>query len=295
MNLSMNRRGFTRADLSVAVVAAVAAVGLLLPACSSSISTSQNAESEKNIKDLAQSAEHLKEMGRALRDVAARTDGLQPNAVGNFPSTAGVYGTIFCNILTDIEEGEVFKKYRADFTKTPSTVAIKMFRAPADPSNPGDNALCSYASNAAVFGVGEKDGTRAPNGGFARYPAMFNIKGTSNTIIFFEHFAQPVVDAGGTTVSNYWYSPSTALYGNAWNQPTGSVKAPQFDLSYKGPDPYPDNATAHGFVKDSLVVGLADGSARTLTKKVTEGGGRAWLWACTLVTPIANAPRPEGW
>jgi hypothetical protein len=293
--MTKNRRGFTRADLSVAVVTAVAAVGLLLPACSSSISTSQNAESEKNIKDLAQSTNNLKQMGIALHNIAARTDGLQPNAVGNFPSTAGIYGTIFCQILPDIEEDKVYAKHRADFAKTPSSVAIKTFRAPADPSNPGDSALCSYACNAAVFGVAEKDSQRPPNGGFARFPAMFNIKGTSNTIIFFEHFAQPVVDAGGTTVANYWYSPSTALYGNAFNQPTGSVKAPQFDLSYKGPDPYPDNATAHGFVKDSLVVGLADGSARTLSKKVTEGGGRAWLWACTLVTPIANAPRPEGW
>src|SRR5947208_14297196 len=66
---------------------------------------------------------------------------------------------------------------------------VKIYCAPGDTSNPGTGTLLtSYSANGAVFGL--------QSGGTARFPALFNAKGTTNVVIFHERFAQPQPLAG---------------------------------------------------------------------------------------------------
>jgi hypothetical protein len=62
------------------------------------------------------------------------------------------------------------------------------------------------------------------------------------------------------------------------------------------------NDTAHAFTSSSLQVGLADGSARTITAGVRRifgyGDGRTatvWAWACSFNSELAKAETPAGW
>jgi hypothetical protein len=324
MSRSACRRGFTRIDLSVALAIGLACISLLIPACGKAVNTEKEKEDEQNVKEIgqgahqmfdqmpgnhrirvsaarSQSSNNLKQIGIGANSLATTTDGRLPPAVGTFPGANGPNATVFYHLLPFIEQQNYYNLYQMDPTKIPETAVIRTYCSPLDPSNDCKAALCSYAANAAVFGM--------MNGGSARFPASFNVKGTSNTILFFEHYARPVVKADGTTVSNYWYSPSTALYTgaldfgnpNAWQ----AIKNPQFNVPYDGDDPRPDNGTAHGFVTDKLLAGLADGSVRVLTKDVTKlvslpvGNERLraspWQWACCVQGPLGAAPPPEGW
>jgi hypothetical protein len=144
-----------------------------------------------------QSTNNLKQMGIGLHGLATRTEGLWPPAVGAWPGGQGPKSTIFFHILPDIEQINVYNQFQKDPTKIPDSIVIKTYVSPSDPSNDGKSALCSYASNGAIFAT--------VDGGSCRYPAMFNAKGTSNTILFFEHYARPAANADGSTLSNYWY------------------------------------------------------------------------------------------
>ncbi len=208
----------------------------------------------------------------------------------------------------DIEQGNLFVKYNAPNTVVPSQTAttcesVKTYCAPLDASNPGTSAtigLTSYASNAAVFGVSD--------GGTARYPAQFNAKGTSNTVIFFERFASTGTPTPNTI--HYWRTANA----NVLNlPPTNYVYAPYISGFMRIPDPTfgltfnsvpaARDATAHAFTSSSFQAGLADGSARSCTTAVTgsfpvagvPGGATIWSWACIVNGPIGNAPTPSGW
>jgi hypothetical protein len=323
MNGPEYRRGFTRIDLSVGLVIALACLSVLLPACSKSANTERQKEDEDNLRELGEgthkmfdqmpgnhrirvaaartaSTSNLKQMGISVENIASVYNGLLPPATGQFPAN-GPDSTIFFHMLPYIEQNNAYQAYRDNPKAIPDSMAIKVFCSPCDPSIDAKSALCSYAANAAVFGT--------TNGGSTRYPAQFLNKGTSNTILFVEHYAKPVVNADGGTVSNYWYSPSTALYPaagnfqnpNAWQ----AIKNAQFDVPYDGDDPRPDNSTAQGFLTKTMTVGLADGSTRVLTKDVTKivtfpvGNDRlrasAWQWACCVSGTLNDAPTPEGW
>ena len=61
--------------------------------------------------------------------------------------------------------------------------------------------------------------------------------------------------------------------------------------------------TATAFTSAGVLVGIADGSVRTVSQGITTTGGVAnfptvsvWTWACVGPTnPIAAAPSPAGW
>jgi hypothetical protein len=321
--MNISRRGFTRIDLSVAVVLVFACLSVLLPACSKAVNTEREKENENNLKDIgqathkmfdqmpgnlgvrvaaarAQSTNNLKQMILGVLTLSDAHGGRLPPATGQFPAN-GPDSSIFFHLLPYVEQNNVYVLHKDNAKAIPETMAIKLFCSPCDPSNPAKNALCSYASNGAVFG--------ATNGGSTRFPAQFAQKGTSHTILFFEHYAQPVVNADGGTVSNYWYSPSTALYTAAANfqNPDAwkAIKNPQFDVPYDGDDPRPDNTTAHGFISNSMTVGMGDGSTRVVTRAVTKLGtypvgnerlrASTWQWACNLSGPLSGAVPPMDW
>jgi prepilin-type N-terminal cleavage/methylation domain-containing protein len=295
LRASSRRKGFTLIELLVVIAIIAVLIGLLLPAV----------QKVREAAARSQSTNNLKQMGIAMHGIASRTDGLLPNSVGNFPSTAGVYGSMFGHMLTDIEQDNIYRTYSGNFGAVPTTMTVKTFCAPLDPSNPGINTyLTSYASNAAVFGVfGNLNAP--PNGGFARFPAVFNTKGTSNTVIFMERFAVvgstnsgsgahpwPATSTTQTAGANYVYRAAFNITGS----PAGLVLPVVF-----GTNPTTTaigsngDITATGFNASTCQVGLADGSARTVTTSVNQGNPSAWMWACTVTGTASTIPAPTGW
>src|SRR5262249_43758816 len=137
-----------------------------------------------------QSTNNLKQMGLAMHGIASRTEGLLPPSFGVFPQGATIQGTnnpfnfsIFVHMLTDIEQDNVYRAIQGGGAAgtAAQNATIKTFVAPLDSTNPGNSNVTSYASNAAVFGI--------TGGGSTRFPAQFNTKGTSNTVLFMERFA----------------------------------------------------------------------------------------------------------
>jgi hypothetical protein len=122
----------------------------------------------------ASTQNNLKQMGIGFHNIASVYNGLEPPAVGVFPigaiagnqPTTGVYGTGFYHLLPHIEQDHIYKRATPNAATalvntgtgqnmatalTPSNGWVKIYCAPADPSNPGkDTLLTSYRQGHAI-------------------------------------------------------------------------------------------------------------------------------------------------
>jgi prepilin-type N-terminal cleavage/methylation domain-containing protein len=296
------RDGFKLIELVVVIAIIAVLIGLLAP----------SVRRVRPAADRAMSTNNLKQMGLAMHGIASRTEGALPNSVGHFPNTAGANASIFGHMLPGIEQDNVYDTYIKAGAAVPSTQTIKMFCAPLDRTNPGVNTnYCSYASNAAVFGVpGQGSPTPAPDGGYVRFPSTFGTKGTSNTVIFVERFAYPTGPGGGGPFT--WDGTGTTAGEAATNfvyaSAFGGAETVNLPIWGANPSAAPDGLalTANGFNATTCQVGLADGSVRTVTSVVTAVSSRwstsrgvkisttAWYWACAVEGDHAGEP-PAGW
>jgi hypothetical protein len=307
----------------IVVLVGVGAVLLLIPATKKAVETDSVVRSKNN----------LKQMGIGFHNIAAVYNGLEPPAVGVFPigrlgptnqPTTGLYGTAFYHLLPHVEHDHIYKLNRPNDENvvntgnngslTPGNATVKLYCDSADPSNPGTNTLLtSYCINGAVFGV--------RNGGEARFPALFNVKGTQGCILVFERFAVPGGKARNwndcTSQVTYLYSPySNSVDAPAPNNPpsfpaniTTGINDPTgtYQVEFgKSPTTVSSANHPHGF-DDTIQVLLGDGSVRVLTPKVNNtftspAGGlpvakplTVWAWACSVHGGTGNVPAPSGW
>ena len=328
----LTRRGFTRVDLSVLLVILVAAVTLLLPACNRVKTTEQETESKNNLKQIgfgnqqlsavgkvreaaarSESQNKLKQMGLGLHGMVSASDAPMPPASGMYP-LGGPNGTIFFHILPYLEQETVYRTYLANPVAGPigAVVTIKTYCAPADPTNPGINTnLTSYAANAWLFG--SNAGTaNAPASGTARLSTLTNSKGMSNTVMFMERYARPGYEASGfighTWADNGRSAPNNHpwVYLPQFTTPTtplplntSKVEGPVFGVEAADITAALDG-TAHAFNGRTLQVGLADGSAKTITESVntilsTGGTQTVWRWSVAASGATSQLPTPAGW
>jgi hypothetical protein len=314
------RPGFTRVDLTASLFIIVAALCVLLPACSKSRTSELETESKNNLKDIgdantkrddrgdpnpiraaagrSHSTNNLKQIGISMHSMAISNNGALPPSIGPYPSGHTINASIFFQMLPYLEQDNVYKQYMKD--PSACNAVIQTYIAPLDSSNDGKQPLTSYASNAAVFGT---DG-KFP----VRYPAAFHAKGTSNTIPFMERFAVTEID--GKTNTHLWSAINPAhvnyLFDVAVPAPLINLPDPIFGAA---PKTVRNDDTAHAFSGNTLLVGLGDGSARAIKPDITaknvisEGGPSpiakgtisVWTWACLFNGPVGFAPTPAGW
>jgi prepilin-type N-terminal cleavage/methylation domain-containing protein len=329
------RKGFTLIELLVVIAIIAVLIGLLLPAVQKVREAAARSQSQNN----------LKQIGIGVHNIASIYNGLEPPAVGSFPK-GGYKGTIFFHLLPHVEQDNIYRLVATDAPpgwnavringsqassnaltspQGNSTIAggttsngfVKIYCAPGDPSNPGTGTLLtSYSSNGAVFGVVE--------GGTARFPALFNAKGTTNCIIFFERYAIPQTDSNRRAWTDmnanrtYLYTPGSATGMNSTSP--GSINT-GFIQSGSG-TPFgqvvfgktPNNLAAnqiqmpHAFSSASIQVLLGDGSARsvntgcnsstnlpTIPSQPAMNPNTIWAWACSTYGTNGNYAPPAGW
>jgi prepilin-type N-terminal cleavage/methylation domain-containing protein len=249
------RHAFTLIELLVVIAIIAVLIGLLLPAV----------QKVRQAAARTRSANNLKQMGLGLHAMAAQGDGTVAPDQGLYQ---GRLGSFFYHLLPHLEQDAV---YQANLLTAP----IKTYYAPLDSSTPGPSELTSYAGNQAVFGT-------VPG---ARFPATFEPKGTSNTIVFAERFAKTrLIDIG-----HFWKGTSSFIFGD-------SCAPPVFGRPFSSITAFAQDRTAHSFDGHSLQVGLADGSVRALTSAAAgpygPSGRTVFNWACD---PRTGLVPPAEW
>jgi prepilin-type processing-associated H-X9-DG protein len=225
------RAGFTLIQLLVVIAIIAILIGLLLPAV----------QKVREAAARTQSANNIKQISLALHNCLSAYNQVPPSA-GKFATKDG---TLFFHILPFIEQDNL---YKAGLTN----VAVKVYVAPADPTQQGNQPLTSYASNLAVF-------TLEPTN---IIKTLAN-KGTSNTCWVTERYA-----VAGEKKHAWGDTAPLATYI------TGGPKA-MFECDV--PAANAANDSAQGFFPTGMNIGMADGSVRFLSSQTKQ---KTFQWAC---------------
>jgi len=228
------RRAFSLFDLLVILAVLAILLGLLLPAVQKVRAAAARSQSTNNLKQIGIAA-------LSFHDANTRF----PPAYGK---AGGQEGSVFFHLLPYLEQDNVYKAKAYD-------TAIRTFIPPNDPTNGPNKPLTSYAANRSLFGA---EGIQLNQ----------VTKGTSNTVMFAERYAER---------NGKWSGKDCAIDGTK-----GGV---DFDLRPPGKE----GNFAHAFSPGVCMLGLADGSVRSYAQGTRD---TTFRWACD---PKSDAPAPPDW
>ena len=287
-------RGFTLIELLVVIAIIAILIALLVPAVQKVREAAARTQSTNNLKQMALGTHSLNDAYKRLPP----TNGMFPGSQWNWGNPTGpppTRGPLLMNLLPFIEQQNLYKQIgwaNGQGAWGLYNSVIPVYIAPSDPTAPANGSIpqtwqgggsnwngaaTSYTCNSFVFGF--------TDGGSSAIGKSFR-SGTSNTILFCERYS---ICLGTNIAFHYWFAgdndgwPNVSYWPAQGTSQTTPGTVPLFQV--RPADNACDGTLIQSFSSGSLIVALADGSARPVTPGLSQTTWQA-VWAKDSGVPL---------